>query len=522
MRSTSIGERTFDPADPGSDFFRTIIEERKKLAKKHPHYLLLKIIANSLYGIFAELNKEEYGKNRAKQLGAFSGSYAREETTCVVERPGRWQFPPAAALITAGGRLMLAMLECMADERQGTYLLTDTDSMLFVASRRGGLVACPGGPDKMADGTPAVKVMTWTQVKEICDDLNRLNPYDRDAVGQILKIEDCNKDHRGHLHQLYGLAISAKRYVVYTHRKSRREIIKPSEHGLGMVYVPDERKRYKPVDCEDQETDYPRWIVEAWERLLDDHFRATKDPENALVGRELWFENLPAVMRIRVTTPNVLKALRKRDPGAAKPYNFALSPILAQARPNVTLVAPFSKHPKELLTRDYTEIHSGDLVHLLGEYRDEELLPQTLSSVLWRHYLHPEEKSLGPGGEHCDGWTRGLLGRRPLKALIPFNLIGKEVERRAQEGEDISVPESTGPIRYGAGQRAKTRSADPGLIVRASPFGVRPLMRESGASQHSVQRFLAGEPVHPATRVRLEQAVEKLDRAKPAIRQTTR
>src|SRR5437868_209329 len=70
---------------------------------------------------------------------------------------------------------------------------------------------------------------------------------------------------------VYGLAVSAKRYVVYTHKQNGREIIKPSEHGLGIVYVPDKRPRYKPVDCKDQETDYPRWIVEAWERLLVDH-----------------------------------------------------------------------------------------------------------------------------------------------------------------------------------------------------------------------------------------------------------
>jgi hypothetical protein len=72
---------------------------------------------------------------------------------------------------------------------------------------------------------------------------------------------------------------------------------------------------------------YPRWIVEAWQHPLDDQFQAAKDSENELGGRELWFGNLPAVMRIRVTTPSVLKALRKRDLGVAKPYNFALSPI---------------------------------------------------------------------------------------------------------------------------------------------------------------------------------------------------
>jgi hypothetical protein len=69
------------------------------------------------------------------------------------------------------------------------------------------------------------------------------------------------------------------------------------------------------VDCKDQETDYPRWIVEAWERLLVEHFRNIEDPENALVSREL---------------------------------------------SDCTLIAPASKHPEEWLTREYTEIHSGE------------------------------------------------------------------------------------------------------------------------------------------------------------------
>jgi hypothetical protein len=185
--------------------------------------------------------------------------------------------------------------------------------------------------------------------------------------------------------------VSAKRYVVYTRKKNSIEIIKPSEHGLGMVYVPDKRTRYNPVDCKDQETNYPRWIVEAWERLLVDHFRNIEDPENALVSRELWFDNLPAVMRVRVTTPNVLRALRKRDPGAAKPYNFAHSPILVHPLPNCTLIAPASKNSSEWLTRDYIEIYSGNTVTLGSEDNGKSLIPQTLSSVIWRHYLHRTE-----------------------------------------------------------------------------------------------------------------------------------
>ena len=233
MKGTRIGTRNINPET--DDFFRVIIEERKSLPKEHPHYLLLKIIANSLYGIFAELNKVEYGKNKAKRLDVFSGEDNFDQQTCVVEREGGWHFPPAAALITAGGRLMLAILQAMVEEKNGTYLLTDTDSLFFIASQRGGLIPCPGGPHKKSDGTSAVKAITWAQVRNICAKLNRLNPYNKKIVGEILKIEDCNYDRAKDQHQLYGLAISAKRYVIYSRQKSKIEIIKPSEHGLGMV-----------------------------------------------------------------------------------------------------------------------------------------------------------------------------------------------------------------------------------------------------------------------------------------------
>lgn len=96
--------------------------------------------------------------------------------------------------------------------------------------------------------------------------------------------------------------------------------------------------------------------------------------------------------------------------------------------------------------------------------------------------------------------------------MIPFGLIGKEIERRAQEGEDSSMLESSGPIQYHAYQRAKTCPADAKLIERAKKFSKKALRRESGVSQHAVDRFLNYEKVHPTTRGELKQAVEQLER----------
>lgn len=55
-----------------------------------------------------------------------------------------------------------------------------------------------------------------------------------------------------------------------------------------------------------------------------------------------------------------------------------------------------------------------------------------------------------------------------------------------------------------------TCPADAGLIQRASRFPKKLLGRESGVSQHAIDRFLGGERIHPGMRKKLEQAVERL------------
>jgi hypothetical protein len=172
--------------------------------------------------------------------------------------------------------------------------------------------------------------------------------------------------------------------------------------------------------------------------------------------------------------------LRKRNPDVAKPYNFLLSPILIQPS-DCTLVAPSSKHPEDWLTREYTEIHSEEVVKLGSEYHGERITPQTLSNVIWRHFLHPEDKSLSPEGKSCNAYTRGLLLRRPIEAITPLIPIGKEIERRSQEGEDISVFDNAGPVKYYPRKTVNTCPAEAALIVRATRFSKKLLRRESGA-----------------------------------------
>jgi len=82
--------------------------------------------------------------------------------TCKVahpEFPGEFCFPPLASLITAGARLMLALLDYCVSKLHGTYVMEDTDSMAIVATEHGGFFPCPGGPFEMADAPRSLKLI---------------------------------------------------------------------------------------------------------------------------------------------------------------------------------------------------------------------------------------------------------------------------------------------------------------------------------------------------------------------------
>jgi hypothetical protein len=57
-----------------------------------------------------------------------------------------------------------------------------------------------------------------------------------------------------------------------------------------------------------------------------------------------------------------------------------------------------------------------------------------------------------------------------------------------------------------------TRPADAALIQQARRFPKKLLRRESGVSQHAIDRFFRGERIHPGTQKKLAVTVEKLER----------
>ena len=253
-RASLCGMVEIDPNK--DDFFRHVIEQREHYKSNRVLKGSLKVLANAgSYGLFVEVTPEAYsGQPRSsgyRTSDEYSGEKHLEHEGLLIETHGHWYFPPIASLITAGGRLLLALLEKSVADRNGTYLFCDTDSMCIVATKSGGAVACEG-----PDGKHEINALSWGEVEAIRGRFGQLNPYNPHFVHNLLKIEDVNFDSVYQKIKLFGYAISAKRYALYEHNCDL-EIVDPKAHGLGYLYPPVDQREGKPD-----------WTFQAWDWLL--------------------------------------------------------------------------------------------------------------------------------------------------------------------------------------------------------------------------------------------------------------
>ena len=183
---------------------------------------------------------------------------ASPDSSDVIENPGPWFFPPLASLITSSGRLLLAMAEACVEEKCGTYLFCDTDSLAVVASHDGGSLCIPG-----SDG---VRILSWREVQAIVDRFAALNPYNRRIVkGSILNFVDANyvdSDPDKPRRQLYGYSIAAKRYALYERiGETDIRIVDPKAHGIGFLYPPKDSPKEWGEEA-------PQWVYEMWDYII--------------------------------------------------------------------------------------------------------------------------------------------------------------------------------------------------------------------------------------------------------------
>jgi|SRR5580658_1381335 hypothetical protein len=136
----------------------------------------------------------------------------------------------------------------------------------------------------------------------------------------------------------------------------------------------------------------------------------------------------------------------------------------------------------------------------------DKVIPQTFGYLLRLYRHHPESKSLAPDGTTCSGNTCGLLRRASVTA-IKARYVGKETDRRWEQGEDLSLVRFT-PVEYSP--LGKVVFADAALLSEMAKHAMRELMRKTGLSQHTLEAIRQSKPVRHRTLAILKQALRSI------------
>lgn len=517
------GVVTIDPRH--DDFFKVVIEQRKSLppdlpvGERRALDQFLKVLTNSgSYGIFIEMNRQEREKVECTVWTGMPESF-----TCAVENaelPGDFCFPPLATLITGAARLMLTLLERCVMDLGGTYAFCDTDSMAIVATETGGRVPCPNGPEQMDGGRPAVRALSWDEVRGITRRFDALNPYDRTAVpGSVLKVEDVNvtADEGGAVRQrvVWAVAISAKRYALYTVDDHGEPVIVDARaHGLGHLMDPTAHTHIAPdgVDEEAGGSKTRSWQLAVWENVV----RATLGlPEKPLP----WLDTI-AAGRISVSKPAVARSFTtfntgKPYPDRIKPFNFIITAHLCSFErmrlgakaARVRLIAPFQKDPTKRERAPWRNMYDaiGKPYRVTTDWEDvgpEVVQVQTYTDVVAEYRSHPEAKSADADGNPCNRGTTGLLSRQHVRA-VARRVIGKEANRLDEvEAGLIGDPNDV----YTEYRRPGSRLATLRRALAVLP--ARDIAQAGGLSTRQLTDIMAGRVApHARTLDHLERAV---------------
>ncbi|MHB8459730.1 MAG: hypothetical protein ACYDAK_02940 [Candidatus Limnocylindrales bacterium] len=410
----------------------------------------LKKAGNSTaYGIPIEVNVTDLGRTIDVQVARPDGTTYAPPSVHRDEAPGVWFHPLVAALVVAGGRLLLAAAMRLVHDAGGTYAYTDTDSLCILATPDGGLVEPRGA---RAGRTAPLRALSWAQVDAITERFEALNPYDRALVpGSILNRVEVNYDpETGAQRELFCFSIAAKRYALFTldpdgqpHIARDRKEAYRSEHALGHLLSPHGRANG---------SEGPDWFSEWWEYLLRLELGVPAE-------RPAWFDD-PAFGALSVTSAQDERAFRRYN--AARPYAEQVRPwgfvMTVHAHPLVrtaagprVLVSPREDDPDkrdDLAWFDRLD-PSGEALRIrTGD--PTFLIPGTVTVASYGDSFeefrrHPESKAAGPDGEPCHPWTRGQLA--PLDVEVTRLVrIGKETPRlavdpRSGEASSFSVAE---------------------------------------------------------------------------------
>ena len=123
--------------------------------------------------------------------------------------------------------------------------------------------------------------------------------------------------------------------------------------------------------------------------------------------------------------------------------------------------------------------------------------------MLYLYTKHPEAKSLAPDATSCTCETRGLLQRCSVIAASR-RYVGKETDRRWEQGEDLSLVEFKA-VEYQSAKQVVASDETKQQILKA---GIRKLERETGVSHHTIDRILKDKHIRRKTLAKIVRQIK--------------
>jgi hypothetical protein len=360
-------------------------------------------------------------------------------------------------------------------------------SMAIAATESGGLVPCPGGTYELSDGRRAIRALSWQQLDDLSARFRQLSPY-RNRSRSILKIERDNYDpETGNQRQIFCLAIfmpDADGNPVLLQKGVNNHENRWSEHGLGHLR--------NPFDFESEDRD---WIREAWLNIVR--------RELGIQTEALSFEHLPAVGRVTITSPKVVRSLAKLNVAKnhadrLKPFDYLLSCHVKQfGHPlgvdpeRFHLVAPYEVNPSRWLKMPWTDQYTGKQYRITTEgfhgSRNTARV-KTYGDVLREYEFHPGSKSADARGRPSGKQTIGLLRRRHLR-VGQVIYIGKE-SNRVEEIEAGTI--HSAQVVYTEYPDPRREEWQTKILPSLRRVPVRVLARLTNKSRSMLRRTLSG------------------------------
>jgi hypothetical protein len=509
-----------------------LVELRSSVRAKSPELAGgLKVAANSAaFGIFSQLDVRSLDSR--SPLRVFSGETDYLTPPAEIwERPSEFCCPVIASLVTGGSHLLCAMLERVVRDMGGQIAAMDTDSAMIVSTKDGGLVPCSGGPHRLAtyhqgSGNAAIRALSFAQVDSIRERFESLSPWRKTLKTPFLKLEKENFDSNGNRQQLNFYGISAKLYCLFTLEGNRLLVRKPSGHGLGFLQAPYAVADWQRRTRRKWKEDLPPWIFEAWQYILSRELCLPHRPP-------AWLKQ-PAVMAVRITTPQILARLGvfKND---IRPFTVMTVPFPKRETVSDPLwtgyfIMPNIEKLHDLHGRTMVNIVSGECFHIYD--KNSSKLPKPSSWLSLRtmkdkinHILsRAESKFCTPNGGTCTSKTIGMLVRRHIVAG-EFHFIGKEASTRWAGGVNLSMMPEAGALDP-ADQtcREYERVVDTKYLdhirAQAKEFSTKLLSRQSRVAECAIRRFKKGKNViKPLTLRKLTKAIHALQNKKTVLRE---